>query len=201
MPVASLPRKAGGTSASHRDILSEGRIVSTDIDTDVSTFPRSARLRTPHQFQATFANGRRLHAALFRLHAHISAGVAGVSVATDASPATPLDDPATARSTSLALARLGISVSKRVAAHAVERNRIRRIARDSFRRIRLQLPAGDYVLLAQREAKGASSESLREALAGLWRRAVALKPAACAPTMPIPASPSAVDDPPPIPER
>ncbi|HTD27991.1 MAG TPA: ribonuclease P protein component [Xanthomonadaceae bacterium] len=80
-------------------------------------------------------------------------------------------------------ARLGISVSKRVSAHAVERNRIKRVARESFRRCRVRLPCGDYVLLAQREAAAAPSAALRLALSSLWQRAIALKPIAAAPTM------------------
>jgi len=144
-------------------------------DTDVATFPRSARLRTPTQFQATFSQGRRISAALFRLHLR---------------PAETLPTNDSAQPS----ARLGISVSKRVAAHAVERNRIKRIARDSFRRCRVQLPPGDYVLLAQRDAAGASSEALRAALASLWKKAGALKTIPAAPTIP-PRMPDSATDP------
>lgn len=143
-------------------------------DTDVATFPRSVRLRAPTQFQATFSQGRRISATLFRLHAR---------------PAeTFLTD------TVQLSARLGISISKRVAARAVERNRIKRIARDSFRRCRTQLPPGDYVLLAQRDAAGAPSEALRVALASLWQRAGALKTVPAAPTIP-PRMPDSATDP------
>ncbi len=156
--------------------------MSEDTASRAGTFPRSARLRTPRQFQETFANARRLHGGPFRLH---------VRVADPAAGGAPGE------------ARLGISVSRKVSLKAVERNRIRRQARESFRRVRTQLPPGDYVLLAQREAAGAPAAALREALAGLWRRAAALKPVAAAPTMPVPASPPAVEDPspPPIRER
>lgn len=143
-------------------------------DTDAATFPRSARLRTPTQFQATFSQGRRISAALFRLHARPAEILLSGSERTSA--------------------RLGISVSKRVAAHAVERNRIKRIARDSFRRCRMQLPPGDYVLLAQRDAAGASPEALRAALASLWQRAGALKTVTATPTIP-PRMPDSATDP------
>jgi len=143
-------------------------------DTGVATFPRSARLRTPTQFQATFSQGRRISAALFRLHVR-----AIEAYSTDSAQPS---------------ARLGISVSKRVAAHAVERNRIKRIARDDFRRCRTQLPPGDYVLLAQRDAAGASSEALRAALASLWQRAGALNTVPAAPTIP-PRVPDSATDP------
>jgi ribonuclease P protein component len=161
----------------------------------VATFPPSVRVRTPTQYQATFSQGRRISAALFRLHVRSSEGgtidtlqpparqhdsVQGRCVRSDEPTSTP--------------ARLGISVSKRVAAHAVERNRIKRIARDSFRRIRLRLPPGDYVLLAQRDAAGASSEALRAALASLWQRASALKTMPATPTIP-PRAPDTATDP------
>lgn len=135
-------------------------------DPEVATFPPSVRLRTPKQFQATFSQGRRISAALFRLHLKL---------------------PDAAAACEPAAARLGISVSKRVAARAVERNRIKRIARDSFRRQRTRLPPGDYVLLAQRDAAGACATDLRAALSMLWQRALALKPVPAAPTIPSPA--------------
>jgi ribonuclease P protein component len=164
-------------------------------DTDAATFPPSVRVRTPKQYQATFSQGRRISAALFRLHVRV---VEASEIEMLQPPARPGDsaserhvrskDPLATR------ARLGISVSKRVAAHAVERNRIKRIARDSFRRLRLQLPPGDYVLLAQRDAAGASSEALRAALATLWQRAGALKTTPAAPTIP-PRVPDSATDP------
>ena len=156
-------------------------------DNDATTFPRSARLRTPAQFKDTFAQGRRISAALFRLHVRLQASQ------TMATEIQPLDvtTPRNARlmdaqenGAATSSARLGISVSRRVAAHAVERNRIKRIARESFRHRRAQLPPGDYVLLAQRDAANASPDALRDALSALWQRACALKPAPTAPTMP-----------------
>ena len=75
-------------------------------------------------------------------------------------------------------------MSKKVDKRAVGRNRIKRIARDVFRRERHRLPAGDYVLIAQ---PGASAWlQLRE-------RARSLKPTAPAGTMP--ASPDARERP------
>jgi len=169
-------------------------------DTDAATFPRNVRLRTPAQFQATFSQGRRISAALFRLHLRaveaFPSGGAQASVRRKDAGSECNASPAETRFADCeqASARLGISVSKRVAAHAVERNRIKRIARDSFRRCRTQLPPGDYVLLAQRDAAGASSEALRAALASLWQRVGALKTAPAAPTIP-PRVPDSATDP------
>jgi ribonuclease P protein component len=163
--------------------------------TNVATFPPSVRVRTPKQYQATFSQGRRISAALFRLHVRPAEAA---TIDTTQLPAQREDSVSgrdvRADEMESKVARLGISVSKRVAAHAVERNRIKRIARDSFRRCRLQLPAGDYVLLAQRDAAGASSEALRAALASLWQRARALKTNTAAPTIP-PRVPDSATDP------
>ena len=127
-----------------------------------AAFPRAARLRKPQQFQQTFAQGRRISAALFRLHLRLAPS------AVDA--AAPLGNPGHAV---VAQVRLGIAVSKRIDARAVGRNRIKRIARESFRAMRARLPAGDYVLLAQREAAQADNTRLAQALHALWVRAIA----------------------------
>jgi ribonuclease P protein component len=153
-------------------------------DNDAITFPRSVRLRSPQQFKNTFSQGRRISAALFRLHVFLPAPQAIAAEDQSIDAATPANMRLTGTQDDEAPARLGISVSKRVAAHAVERNRIKRIARESFRHRRMQLPPGDYVLLAQRDAAGASPDAFRAALAELWQRACALKPAPAAPTMP-----------------
>jgi ribonuclease P protein component len=169
----------------------DGNSVIADVGS--SSFPRSARVRTPQQFKATFSQGRRIGAGLFRLHVRLLESTPAVGSAQQPDAAA---EPPHKRSESALedtpIARLGISVSKRVAAHAVERNRIKRIARDSFRKCRTQLPSGDYVLLAQREAADAPPAALRTALSSLWQRAIALKPAPKAPTMPARA-PSASD--------
>lgn len=167
-------------------------------DTGIATFPPSVRVRTPKQFQATFSQGRRISAALFRLHVRRLDDTLAVG---NAQPPARRGNSVSERDVRLddtlvvgaaqPTACLGISVSKRVAAHAVERNRIKRIARDSFRRLRTQLPPGDYVLLAQRDAAGAPSAALRAALSTLWQRALALKPIPAAPTISSPAQDTA----------
>ena len=150
-------------------------VASLRIDNNLAmaTFPRHARLRNPQQFKETFSLGRRISTPLFRLHARL--------VRSDQKNACI--DPAGIQSTdeNTVCARLGIAVSKRVDAHAIGRNRIKRIARESFRAMRAKLPAGDYVLLAQREAAHANNVQLVHALDALWIRAIALgaaKPAA-----------------------
>ena len=122
------------------------------------SFSPSARLRVSAQFQAAFAEGRRLNGQYFRLHARLAAEAV--------------------------LPRLGITVSKRVDKHAVGRNRLKRQCRECFRRLRAQLPPGDYVLLARPEAAKAANPAIRADLLQLLERARTLKAPATPGTMP-----------------
>ncbi|PWK92535.1 ribonuclease P protein component [Fulvimonas soli] len=74
------------------------------------------------------------------------------------------------------LARLGLAVSKRVSKRAVERNRIKRLVRESFRRMRAQLPPLDVMVMAREQAAGQPGPVLLAELEQLWRRLAALKP-------------------------
>lgn len=132
-----------------------------------AVFPRCARLRRPKQFQDTFSRGQRLNTAVFRLHVRFAPSTRAESgpvksVPGEAIQATPVFD--------CAGTRLGIAVSKRVDPHAVGRNRIKRLCRESFRAICGALPPGDYVVLAQRDAARADNAQLTHALDTLWAR-------------------------------
>jgi ribonuclease P protein component len=175
--------------------------VSAEDLVGASTFPREARLRKPQQFQATFSQGQRINAPLFRLHVRLTEPGALAAIASSSadmmvtlSRTNKLARSFNMRVDTASIARLGISVSKKVSASAVERNRIRRAVRESFRRVRAQLPPGDYALLAQRNAAGVSISALQESLSSLWRRSAALKPLSPALTMPMSASKPAVLD-------
>ena len=65
--------------------------------------------------------------------------------------------------------RLGLAVALRIARTAVERNRIRRLIRESFRLHQRALPAVDIVVSARPKAQGAPREQLQASLADLWR--------------------------------
>ncbi len=67
-------------------------------------------------------------------------------------------------------ARLGIAVSRRVSPLAVERNRLKRHVRESFRRHRSCLHAVDVLVIAYRCARDQSSADLRRDLDRLWSR-------------------------------
>lgn len=124
-----------------------------------ATFPRAARLLTPADFARLRGISRRIGSASF---------------AAEVAPA------ATATAT---CARLGLAVSRRVSKRAVRRNRIKRIARDSFRRQRANLPACDILLIARSEANLRSNAELRAELERLWQRVATLNDAQAAGTM------------------
>ena len=70
-------------------------------------------------------------------------------------------------------ARLGLAISKRVSKRAVERNRIKRLVRESFRHVRLQLPAVDVMVMAREQAAGVDGPHLLIQLDELWKKLLA----------------------------
>lgn len=134
------------------------RAVATLPPVASQAFPPNARLRVPAQYKAVFDGGKRLNSPQLRLFALVRAEAT---------------EP-----------RLGIAVSKKVDKRAVGRNRIKRMARELFRRERATLPAGDFVLIAQPGAKAVPLPELRAQLAQLLERARSLKPLPPTGTMP-----------------
>lgn len=78
-----------------------------------------------------------------------------------------------------AIARLGMVVAKKRIARAHERNRIKRIIRESFRQYDKVLLQSDIVVLPKNAAQFADNATLFASLAKHWQRqqAVALKEA------------------------
>ena len=110
-------------------------------------FSRGLRLVNGKQFNAVFDHKRRLHGAHFNIHV------------------APNE---------LGHARIGLAVSRRVSKKAVERNRLKRIIRDSFRRCQHQLGAVDYVVIVKVGAAKPASEpnlGLRSELDNSWAKA------------------------------
>ena len=106
-------------------------------------FPRDARLLSARAYDAVFADNRRLADRHWTVLAHRAPG-----------------EPA----------RLGLAVAKRRARRAVDRNRIKRVARESFRHARDAL-AGHHVVVMNRDAAAsAGAAELRRALDALWGR-------------------------------
>lgn len=79
--------------------------------------------------------------------------------------------------------RLGQAVSRRVSKRAVDRNRIKRLVRESYRLVRCDLPHFDILLIARSSAAATDAAELRADLAALWKKLLALKAAAGTGTM------------------
>ena len=73
-------------------------------------------------------------------------------------------------------ARLGLAVSRKVSKRAVERNRIKRVVRESFRAERAGLPALDILVIARTSAAGIPNPVLVADLGLAWRKLKTLKP-------------------------
>ncbi len=69
-------------------------------------------------------------------------------------------------------ARLGLSVSARTVGNAVNRNRIKRVIRNSFRLAAAQLPAVDIVINTRPGAREASNAVIAERLSQHWKNVV-----------------------------
>lgn len=106
-------------------------------------FPRAARLLKKGDFARLRDSSRRIHSRYFT---------------------------AEYRSTDDTAARLGLAVSRRVSKLAVQRNRLKRLARDSFRRTRAQLGAFDILLIARSAAVQQSGPTLLADLELLWSK-------------------------------
>jgi ribonuclease P protein component len=107
------------------------------------TLPARLRLRRKSDFAAAYARGRRIGDALFAL-----------TVIANRSGAP----------------RLGLAVAVRTAGNAVQRNRIRRLIRESFRLHQRELPAVDVVVSARPATRSASPQALRGSLTALWKK-------------------------------
>ena len=118
--------------------------------TTPARFPKTARVRSRVDYARVFAAARRIHQPLLALHA--------ACLPADAAPA----------------ARLGLAVSRKVDAHAVGRNRMKRVLRETFRRLRPGLAPGDYVVVAKPDAARAGNAALAAALVAALQRAGAL---------------------------
>ncbi|CBJ92667.1 Ribonuclease P protein component [Xenorhabdus nematophila F1] len=66
--------------------------------------------------------------------------------------------------------RIGLTVAKKNVKRAHERNRIKRLARESFRLNQHKLPSMDFVILVRKGVSELDNRELTEALGKLWRR-------------------------------
>lgn len=106
-------------------------------------FPRNVRLTRGVEFQRVFQQGKRLHAN-------------GVNARTAAN--------------SMGFPRLGMAIAKKALRRAHERNRIKRLVRESFRHHQANLPAVDIVVMCRHDVLTMSNAELFQQLEGLWLR-------------------------------
>jgi ribonuclease P protein component len=112
-----------------------------DEDAAIDRFPREYRLTEKHQFDAVLsARTIQLRSGSFRLYA---------------------------TSNKEAGARLGLIVGKRQLKRAVDRNRVKRVLRETFRVRRTILPAYDIVVQLADRPRG---ESVSGEAASIWPR-------------------------------
>jgi ribonuclease P protein component len=107
-------------------------------------FPRRLRLLTAGDYRRVFET------ATFKVHGK---GLLVLAVPND-----------------LGHPRLGLVVSKKNLRRAVDRNRLKRLARESVRLHQQQLPPVDIVLLARRGVGELDNPTLHRQLQGMWRR-------------------------------
>lgn len=67
-------------------------------------------------------------------------------------------------------ARLGLAIAKKVVRNASVRNRLKRLARETFRRRAHAMQAVDYVVLVRRDALTATNATLVASLDKHWQR-------------------------------
>jgi ribonuclease P protein component len=99
-------------------------------------FPTRQRLHSPAEFGRVFAENTRSTDRFFTI---------------------------LARPNGQAVPRLGLTISRRVAKRAVDRNKLKRQAREAFRQ-QADLPDYDFVVLAKPGAHTAETRALRDSL-------------------------------------
>lgn len=72
--------------------------------------------------------------------------------------------------TSLGRPRLCLGIPRRHVCRAVDRNRVKRIIRDSFRHSREGLPSLDILIMTRFPLHTVEAQKLRASLARLWNR-------------------------------
>jgi len=123
------------------------RSTRTNSTVGERAFPRSARLSSARAYDAVFANNRRLAdrywTVLVRRDAALASG---------------------------GKARLGLAIAKKRARRAVDRNRIKRVARESFRQVQSDLGGRHVVVMNRDAAAAAKNRELRASLDALWSK-------------------------------
>ena len=109
----------------------------------MSAFPRHVRLTRGVEFQRVFQHGKRLHVSGLNARAAVN---------------------------HLGFPRLGMAIAKKALRRAHERNRIKRLVRESFRHHQAALPAVDIVVMCRHDVLTMSNTEIFQQLEGLWLR-------------------------------
>ena len=112
-----------------------------------SSFGRGQRLLTPQHYRRVFEKPRRFSDSYFTL---------------------------LARPNGTDVARLGLAIARKRVRRATDRNLLKRLARETFRRHQHELRGLDIVVLAQSASTGATRAELAQSLETSWRRVAAI---------------------------
>lgn len=116
-------------------------------------YPRFNRLLKPKDFQQVFKNPLKITAPFFVFFI---------------------------QKNELSCARLGLVITKRRFKHAVVRNKIRRLIRESFRKCSAQLGNMDVIVLAKDSAQSQTNANLLGELDQHWRKLILAHSPKCA---------------------
>lgn len=111
----------------------------------VASFPPSVRLREPAEFKRVFAKPERSTDKYFTVLAIVN---------------------------ELEYPRLGLAIAKKHIKRAVDRNKIKRSARESFRLQQQDIYHLDFVITARRDAATADSKTLQASLNKHWLKLI-----------------------------
>lgn len=121
----------------------------------IASFPRLCRLLKTDEFSSVFGFRKSLKSRHFLLHYRLREAVEGTERAHGAVDNGP---------------RLGLVIAKRILRRSVDRNLIRRLAREAFRTQRQHLPPYDCVLRLGAKPEALDKKALAAEIHGLLAR-------------------------------
>ncbi len=126
------------------DYLPDGQQITKELKQAENTgFDKSKRLLNSRQYQHVLRQGRTYRNPLFIMVSKPNTRQTG---------------------------RLGITVSKKVSKRAVDRNRLKRLIRESFRKLQLSLPNNDFIIIARSNAAHADNRTINHTLTQMWNK-------------------------------